>query len=58
VVERRLRHSRLKKLAFQGPCFWAACRGALVYYFFWYNLVGRRRRDELLKHPRYGPQWR
>jgi uncharacterized protein (DUF362 family) len=58
VVERRLRHSRLKKLAFQGPCFWAACRGALVYYFFWYNLVGRRMRNEVLKHPRYGPQWR
>jgi uncharacterized protein (DUF362 family) len=58
VVELWLRRSRFKRIAFQGPLFWLACRGALAYYFFWYNLVGRRRRNEILRHPFYGPQWR
>ena len=58
VVERRLRHSRFKRLAFEGPLFWLACRGALVFYFFWYNLIGRKLKDQILAHPFYGPQWR
>jgi len=58
VVELKLRRSRLKQVVFAGPIFWLACRGALVFYFFWYHLVGRRFRNEILRHPRYGAQWR
>jgi uncharacterized protein (DUF362 family) len=57
VVELRLRRSRLHKWAFQGPFFWASCRGALVYYFLWQNLVGWRLRRRILRHPLYGSQW-
>jgi uncharacterized protein (DUF362 family) len=58
VVERRLRRSRFKRFFFEGPLFWLACRGALAFYFFWYNLIGRRLKNEILAHPFYGPQWR
>lgn len=59
VVELWLRRRpKLRKYAFQGPFFWLSCRAALVYYFFWYNLIGRSKCKEILQHPLYGEQWR
>jgi len=59
VVELWLRrHPSLKEVAFRGPFFWLSCRAALVYYFFWYNLIGRPLRNKILSHPVYGEQWR
>jgi len=57
--EMGFRQSWLRKLVFDTPLFWLCCRGAIVWYLLWYYLgPGRRRVREILRHPRYGRQWR
>jgi hypothetical protein len=57
--EMGFRQSLLHRLVFDTPLFWLCCRGAIVWYLLWYYLgPGRRRVKEVLRHPRYGPQWR
>jgi len=59
LVELALRNSPLRPLAFYTPLFSIFCAGAIVWYLIWYYLgKGHRLRDEILTHPRYGPQWR
>ncbi|OGC06249.1 hypothetical protein A3H38_00915 [candidate division WOR-1 bacterium RIFCSPLOWO2_02_FULL_46_20] len=60
VVELFLRRSSfLRKIVFHTFILKICCWGALVWYFFWYYFgVGKKYRDEILKHPFYGKQWR
>ena len=59
-VEIVLRKSFFKKLVFDTPIITLCCWGALFWYFMWYTVlgIGRRRRDAILYHTRYGEQWR
>ncbi len=58
VVELSLRRSTLRRIAFDTPLFNIFRWGALVWYFIWYYVLkGRQLRDEILRNPKYGPQW-
>jgi uncharacterized protein (DUF362 family) len=57
-VELTLRKSFLRPLVFNTPLFALTTNGAIVWYYVWYYLgKGRRMRNEMLAHPKYGRQW-
>ncbi len=57
-VELTLRKSFLRPLVFDTPFFSLYTNGAIVWYYIWYYLgKGRRLRDGMLAHPKYGRQW-
>lgn len=49
----------LRPLVFETPVFRLCCWLTTAYYDAWYSLlgIGRRRRDRILHHTRYGAQW-
>ena len=58
MVEMALRRSRFGSIVFNTRIFDLCCSSAILWYYVWYHLgPGRRRRDQILRHPRYGPQW-
>lgn len=57
-VEDVLRRSRWKVVVFDTPLFLLMILGAKVWYLLWYYLAGGRKRwDDILKHPLYGREW-
>ncbi len=58
-VEMALRRWRYGRCIFGSCLFDACCYGAIWWYWLWYHLgPGVRLRDQMLRDPRYGPQWR
>ena len=58
-VEMALRHWRYARCVFGSCVFDFCCYGANWWYWLWYHLgPGSRRRDQVLRDPRYGPQWK
>jgi len=57
-VEELCRRSSLKWLVFDTPLFRLMLAGAKIWYLIWYHLVsGKKIWREILKDPRYGPEW-
>jgi len=57
-VEELCRRSSLKWLVFDTPLFQLMLAGAKMWYLIWYHLInGKRIWREILKDPRYGPEW-
>jgi uncharacterized protein (DUF362 family) len=57
-VEELCRRSSLRHLVFDTPVFQIMLAGAKLWYRIWYHLVmGKKIWREILKHPRYGPEW-
>jgi uncharacterized protein (DUF362 family) len=58
-VEELCRRSSLRRLVFETPLFRIMLMGAKFWYLIWYHLVrGKKVWREILKHPRYGAEWR
>ncbi|MDI6735917.1 MAG: DUF362 domain-containing protein [bacterium] len=53
------RKSTFRNFIFKTPIFNICCFGAIVWYFVWYYLgKGKKYRNEILLHPKYGMQWK
>ena len=57
-IEELCRRSALRHLVFETPLFRIMLAGAKLWYQIWYHLIkGKKIWREILKHPRYGPEW-
>jgi uncharacterized protein (DUF362 family) len=56
-IEELCRRSAFKWLVFDTPVFQLMLWGAKVWYRIWYARTGKKIWNEILKHPRYGPEW-
>jgi uncharacterized protein (DUF362 family) len=56
-VEELCRRSSFKWLVFDTPVFQLMLLGAKMWYRVWYILTGKKIWNEILNHPRYGPEW-
>jgi len=58
-IELLFRNSTLCNLIFQTPILKICCLGAVIWYWVWYYLgKGKKYRNEILAHPKYGRQWK
>ena len=57
-IEETLRNLPFRKLFFETNLLNIFCFGAKIYYYFWYNLLGKKYRDFIIKKTVYGEQWR
>lgn len=60
LVEQLLRQSKLLRwVIFHTFVLKLCCWGALLWYYIWYYIgPGKRMKDQVLRHPLYGKQWR
>lgn len=57
-MEFALRHSRLKRLAFETPFLGFLGYGARIWNGLWYAMVGKKYRAKIMNETRYGAQWK
>jgi uncharacterized protein (DUF362 family) len=56
-VEELCRRSSFKWFVFDTPVFQLMLLGAKMWYRVWNILSGKKIWNEILRHPRYGPEW-